>query len=411
MVDMGNLRYLIWMVLMLGLLVVAGKAAAEVDWTDDLTDPAGDVMAMGGTIIAFPGGDILSVSITEDGDDINVTMVLAGEYNSSGTYTVSVGVDGGDDTYDFTLMLLIGFTVSDPDGDPVDLEGYYSEDGKVLSWVVAKADIDVTEDLEIVIAMAMVVDITSGLSFTDMAFGLGPGPTSFMPSAIDIEMRFQKLNRMVLTFTLEYEGEMAKTLREPIDENSDGTITAEEVSSFEISLTEDNGDDGIVTNITLDGMDPITISIVYNIEGAEGPSDSEETLMWSTIETIKWNETEDKDTHTYDFEDSGDDGIMGDDEPWGDEIDVHFKMIAPDGWKFDTKGWPEGLKDFVKEGDTVIEMDDAEMRAAYNTTWGKVDNYVVKKETEDDNGTPGFGSLYAIAAIVAVLVAQTRRRR
>jgi hypothetical protein len=411
MVEMGNLRYLIWMVLMLGLLVVAGKVAADVDWTDDLTDPADDVVDTGGTVIAFPGGDILSVSIAEEGEDINVTMVLAGEYDPSGTYTVSVSADDSDDTYDFTRMFFIGFMVSDPVGDAVDVEGNYSEDGKVLSWVVAKADIDAVEKLEIVMAMAMVMDITSGISYTDMAFSMGPGPGSSMPSVIDIEMKFEKLNRMVLTFTLEYEGEMAKSLREPIDENSDGTITAAEVSSFEESLNDDTGDDGLETNITLDGMDPITISIVYNIEGAEGPADSEATLKWSTIETIKWNETEDKDTHTYLFEDSGDDGFMGGDEQFPEEIDVHFKMIAPGGWKFDTKGWPEGLKDFVKEGDTVIEMDDAQIRASYNTTWGEVDSYVVKKEKDDDNGTPGFGSLYAIAAIVAVLVHLTRRRR
>ena len=143
--------------------------ASAVDWTDDVTDPVGDAEADGTADPSRTDVDIISVSITEDGDDMNVTMVLAGEYNSGGTYTVTVEVDG-DTTFSFSRYMLVGFNVIDDDFNSIPFNGYYSADGTMLSWVVAKADIAAQTDVEIEFAMAMVIDLVgSEPTYTDYA--------------------------------------------------------------------------------------------------------------------------------------------------------------------------------------------------------------------------------------------------
>ncbi|MCK5415631.1 MAG: hypothetical protein KAJ35_09645, partial [Thermoplasmata archaeon] len=184
---MHNLAKILWIGLALCGLMFVGTVAAEVDWTDSVTDPLDDVENTEGIVVDMPGADIVSVSITEDGEDLNISMMLDGEYDSSGLYSVSVEVDGGD-SWSFTR--LVGFSASDPDLNTVPVDGYYSSDGKILSWVIAKVDIPATEKVEIEYA-STIVDVSGGPTVMDDTFVDAP-----VPGAMELVMNFPKLNQM-----------------------------------------------------------------------------------------------------------------------------------------------------------------------------------------------------------------------
>ena len=94
-------------------------------------------------------------------------------------------------------------------------------------------------------------------------------------------------------------------------------------------------------------------------------------------------------------------------------MDVTFKVISPDGWRFDTTGWSAALKDFLKEDDSVIKMEDDDLRDSYNQTIGDLDSFKIKKGGgggDDDDDSPGFGLVLAVAAATVAAFAVRRRR-
>lgn len=400
---MGRLRWTLAIVSTLLMIGTLGMMASAVDWTDTLTDDADDVTDLSGNTIADRESvDIISVTLTEDGDDINVTLTLAGEYNSTGIYTVYLEADGSD-TYTLMRMFFLGFSASDDDSADVPVTGYYSADGTKLSWVIAKADLTVSTALVIDTADTFLVDL-SGSSAMDDAGSYTPSGEMMM-SSIFFEAEFEKINKLVLTVSITYEDESAKEFRMMMDENSDGTVSADEVQTIIDAMSEDDDDedDPITLNMTIDGEDYKTVTSKYKLEGVPGPTDSTDKLKIVMTETVTWPELDDKDTHTYAFE-QGDDFIGGD-EPWEDEVDITFRMIVPDGWVLETDGLPSGMDDFIKDGNT-IEYKNEELGADFNSTFGQVDELVIKKDE-----SPGFGLTLALGATLLVAVVVGRRRR
>jgi hypothetical protein len=383
--------------------------AAEVDWTDEVTDPAGDVEDTEGTAYPDRGDvDILSVSIVEDGDDINVTMVIGDEYNSSGSYSISISADGGDDTYDFMRMMFLGFSVSDPTGATVDVDGYYSEDGTMLSWVVAKADIVATEELEIEMAMTMVMDITGGgPTLMDYAGFAIPSDIP-VPGGMDLVLRFPKLNVLEMKVTMTYKGENASNFRMLIDEDADGTVSDAELTDFMDEMGEPDPADPAEANVTYDGKDPTDLDSEYSIEGGKGAVDSTADVDIIVTMSVTFPKAEDKDTHEIVFKDPFGEDFIGGDEPWENEFDMTLKFQAPDGWTFKGGSLPAKMKDYLNKDGDEVTMEGEEIREDWNNTFANLRSFEIEKGGDDN---PGFGLVVAIAAVAIAVVAVNRRRR
>ncbi|MCJ2539762.1 MAG: hypothetical protein LN414_00660, partial [Candidatus Thermoplasmatota archaeon] len=317
---MHNLEKILLIGMALCGLMFVGTVAAEVDWTDSVTDPLDDVEDTEGIVVDMPGADIVSVSISENGDDLNISMMLDGEYESSGLYTVSVEMDGGD-SWSFTR--LVGFSASDPDLNTVPVDGYYSSDGKILSWVIAKVDIPATEKVEIEYA-STIVSVTGGLTVMDYA-GIPAGGDAPVPGAMEVVMNFPKLHQMQMKVIMVYKDEDAKFFRLFMDENSDGTISDAEVDSFLEEMESDDEIDPSESNVTYDGNDPSDLTSTYLVEGAKGSVDSTASVRIIVTMKLTFPKPADKDTHVIDFVENpfGED-FVGGDEPWDNEFDMTF---------------------------------------------------------------------------------------
>ncbi len=404
MVDMGNLRRLTWIVLVIGLLAAAGHAIAETDWEDSVTDPAGDVEDTGGTVVDVPGADILFVTITDDGDDVNVSMSLVGAYIAEGMYSVYVEVDGGD-SWSFTRMTIVGFMVSDENGDLVSSDGYYSEDGKTISWVVAKTDIPATSSLDIEFASSTIVSFSGGATVTDYA-GLGGGPSGDMsPAKMEWLFHFPKLNKMEMKITMTYTGDGAAAFRAYMDSDEDGTITKAEADAFAADMFDDDEpEDPSEANVTLDGEDPTDLDQATSMTGATGPADSTADLTITVKMTLTFPEPEDADTHEVEFEEPfGDDLIDVEDLP--DEVTVTFKFRAPDGWVFKTDSVPSKMKDYLNDDGDEVSMNAADIQKDWNNTFANLQSFTIEKAD-----SPGFGLLFVVVAATVAALAVGRRK-
>jgi len=379
------------------LIGTLGMMASAVDWEDTMTDPVDDVTdGSRNTVTDHDHVDIVSVSMTEDGDDINVTLTLAGEHASDGLYYVYIEADYSESYQLWRSAIHFSVTKSVP------VTGYHSADGTQISWVIAKADLAVRYTLDIYYAEAFFSDEWNDSIARDEV-GNYNLHDEMMESSIFMEAEFKKINKMVLSVTITYKGRSAMKFRMMMDENSDGTVSADEVQTTLDAMSEDDGedDDLIALNMTVDGKDYRDLTSKYKMEGVPGPTDSTGKLKIVRTETATWPEVEDMETHTYAFE-QGDDFIGGD-EPWEDEVDVTFRLIVPDGWVLETDGLPSGMDDFIKNGDT-IEYKNEDLGSGFKDTFGQVDELVIKKEE-----SPGPGLVVALAAVVlAGLV--TRRR-
>lgn len=403
---MGRLERILWICLLFGMMALAGTVAAEVDWTDEVTDPAGDVEDTGGNVIAFPAADILSVTITEDGDDINVTMVLGGEYNSSGTYTVSVSADGSDDTYEFMRIFFMGFSVTDPSGNTLTSEGYYSADGKTLSWVVAKSDIVATESFEIDMAMTMVMDLTGGGPTVIDYAGMGVIPSEFpVPDSMDIVMSMPKLHMLQMKVTITYKGEDAKTYRMLLDEDQDGTVTQAEIDSWLEDIESEEDPDPSEANVTLDGKDPTDMDSVYNLIGAKGAAESTADFKMEVKMSLTFPKPKDEDTHEVVFQDPFGEDFIGGDEPWENEFDMTIKLQAPDGWVFKGGSLPSKMKNYLNDDGDEVSMNTADIEKDWNNTFADLQKFSI-----EEADSPGFGLVLSVAAIGAIAILVRRRR-
>lgn len=401
---MHNLTKILWIGLALCGLMFVGSVAAEVEWTDHVTDPLGDVEDTEGTVINMPGADIVAVSISESGEDLNISMILDGEYVSSGLYSVYVEVDGGD-SWSFTRMFFVGFSASDPDMNSVLVDGHYSSDGKILSWVIAKVDIPATEKVEIEFAMSTIADISGGLTVEDYA-GIPAGGDAPVPGAMEVVMDFPKLHQMQMKVTMVYKDEDAKNIRWFLDENSDGTISDAEVDSFREMMESDEEIDPTEANVTYDGKDPTDLTSNYAVEGAKGAVDSTASVKIIVTMKLTFPEPADKDTHVIEFIDNpfGED-FVGGDEPWDNEFDMTFKFQAPDGWTFKSGTLPSGMKDYLNDDGDEVSMNQADIQKDWNNTFGGLESFTIEQA-----GSPGFGVIIVVAAATFAAIAVRRRR-
>jgi hypothetical protein len=400
---------------MLMLLLSVVPAVGEQAWDEPLVDPAGDVVKVPDTPVSGHGeADILEVTVEPENGKVNVTLTLAGAYDSWGTYTVEIDVDGA--IFTFMKIILLGYTASDEAGDFIDVAGNASEDGTLLSWVVAGDDLNIDAESTIGIksATASVTELSGNFdTFMDTAGestgpGPGPGPGDDEPERVDMTFEFTAVEKVKWTMKTYVEGEDAQDTREGMDNNTDGTVTQAEVDEYVAMIKEWTG--GITAedvNITLDGKDPTSVVYDINVVGATGATTSTATIELIMLLDIEFPEPEDKDSHTLAWTDSED---IGGDEPWENKAESVYKFIAPDGWKFDKDGMPAGLKDYLKDGDTMIEMTGEDLTADWNTTIGQMSQLKVKKKDKKDDN-PGFGMVLASAAVLGAVLVMERRRR
>lgn len=404
MVLMSNLRYILLIGLMLGLVAFIGQAAGEVDWTDEVTDPGGDVTDQAMNHVEFPSADIRSVSITEQGENINVTMALEAGYNSSCTYMVSVSRDGTEDIFAFSTEASNEFMVVDPSGISVNVSGYYSADGKRISWVVAKGDMMATVNLYIEYASSLLADYIGGVFVQDHA-GLDRIPVnSPVPDSMVIVLSMPKMNVLQMKITMVLKGEDARLYRGLMDLDQDGTISQGEVESF---LKPDEEPDPSEANVTLDGTEAVDLASTVSVDGGKGPVDSTADLQITMKMSVTFPKVEDKDTHVVAFiENPFGEDFIGGDEPWENEFDMTMKMEAPDGWEFKSGTLPAKMKDYMNKDDDEINMGTADIKKDWNNTFRDLDGFTIEKADEG----PGFGLLLVVVAVTVMAVAVRMRR-
>ncbi len=394
---MGRLRWTLAIVSTILMIGTLGMMASAVDWTDDVTDPVGDVEDE--TNVTHPDVDdvdIVSASVNEDGDDINVTLVLAGAYDTSASFRIYLEVDG-DESFTF-LHSVNGFTVRDPDYVAVNAVGFISADGKTLSWVVAKADIGAQSRINIAMVTA------SSEDYLDYAGVFFP-----VFSSLKVDMYFDGLNVLVMKYTMTYEGENADAFRDLIDEDGDGTISADELAEFQEDMGNDDDTNASDSNVTLDGMDATDLVWDNSIAGAQGPVESDADVDINAKVTLTFPKVEEKDTHEVEFKDGflGGDDFIGGDEPWENEFEIVFKLSAPDGWKFKDGSLPTKMKDYINDDGDEIKLQGTDLQSEWNNTFGKLTTFTIVKGDE----SPGFGLTLDLGATLLVAVAVGRRRR
>ncbi len=233
-----------------------------------------------------------------------------------------------------------------------------------------------------------------------------------METSMSITAEFKQVHVLELTMDFTFSDDiMTVTWRMLMDTDADGTVSAAEVEAFEETMKEDESSEDVEINMTLDGSKPTSIVQEMTIEGAEGANDSTADITFKTVVTATYPEPADADTHTYAWPEgegwSGDDG----DDPWENMTSWTYKLICPDGWVYDTEGWPAGASDFLSSDGTTIEVGGAQKPANFDTTIGTLESFKIKKDSDgDDDDSPGFGLVIALAAVGLAALAVRRRR-
>ena len=287
---------LIWITLAFGLLALAAQAAGEVSWDDEVTDPIGDVKDTGDNVVDIPGIDIVKVTMAEEGENVNVSMYLDGEYNHSASFQVNLDVDG-EMTWSMSKVIIVGFMFTDPDQNMIDVDGFISADGKTLSWVAAKTDIDPSDSVSIAYGMTTYVDFGTFETSMDDTFPSGSTGEEADVKSVSITVDFEEITKMVMTNEMVYTGNGTADMRTSLDTDQDGTVTEGEVTAYEDQMMDFMKDPEI--NFTLDGKEPNMTTAEFSVEGAKGAADSKADITWVITMTATFPEPEEADTHTY----------------------------------------------------------------------------------------------------------------
>ena len=418
--------------LAMSIALLATSVVADVVWTDDATDPQGDVRDSFGNVTAGKESvDILDVHVGGNGTDLSVTLKLAGAHHQAAEYGVDLLADGSAG-YRFTWNG--AFAARGPSGAVITVAGHLSRDGTVLSWTVAKSAVPATAALQIEGAKARLA-VPGALVFTDTAKGVTPDEVQ-VPKSISVVVVYQELYMRNVTVTVTYEGANASAVRRMMDRDADGSVSAAEASVYATGVRQRISRDARASTSTLDGRNATRVSYGFDLQGAEGAVAGTGTVRFIMTQTLEFPQPLTRDSHVIFFSHDaaaigGDEpwdnvffgGVLpweaqaiGGDEPWDNKVNVVFRMEAPEGWRFATDTWPAGMSGYVNSEGDVLEMDSAAAATSYATTMGRLNTLSFEKVVEhanDDGGfIPGYGALSVLAstALVAAVLAVRRHR-
>jgi hypothetical protein len=436
--------------LALMLLSLGLSTVSAVDWTDELTDPQGDVHdTLGNIATGREDVDILSVRFTETTTDLNVTLNLAGHYNATAEYTIDLLADW---TTGYSLTWKGSFAATGPSGVVITVTGHISRDGTALSWVMAKSSVAATTTLRIDDAEARLA-VTGGLVYTDTVEGTPPDVDKVqLPKSIIVRIVYKQLSLRNVTIAVTYDGANASAVRALLDLDADGTVSPQEASVYATEVRERISRESRLPNSTLDSKMATRASYGFDLEGALGNVTGTAPVKLTMTQALEFPLPETKGSHVYVYESAiggdepwdnkalGDDpwgdaciggdepwdnvffgGVapwgaqaIGGDEPWDNVANVVFSLEAPDGWRFATKEWPTGLADHVNSEGDVLEMDSATTASSYASTMGRMNTLSLEELSDDGDGgfIPDYGAMLTLvaASMVATLLSLRRGR-
>jgi len=418
---MRPFRTLLPVACMAMMLLSVAPVSADVVWDHTLTDPADDVISVlepSNKLDTMGEVDILSASVADQGDDINVTLTLARARNTQATYQVFTFCDGDEaKTYTFSYFSYAGFSIDGFDMVEDSPETYVSADGKKLSWVIGKDRISAIEKVEVARAES---SLLSGMTnYVDTAPDAGTGGNgggnggggSDEPVNVQVHIEMKELERVVQTIEVVIDGDDAKDLRGEFDTDVDGTVTRAEydqhIEFFYLTAGSWNS-----TDMTLDGKGPVSKMMTFEFQGIVGSATSTSPVTQVVVLDITFPQVdEETGTHTY----AG--GLSGNDEAgdmWDVTADSLWHMTAPSGWKYKTDDWPAGLRTYMGGGGTTIALSGLQMQSDWNNTMGLVTSVVITEKTsgDDEEEVPGFGLVITSAGLmVGMLLAVASKRR
>ena len=399
------------------LLMMAPLAtvSAEVSWQHQLTDGTDDVrnLIIQENVTDKGGLDILAGSITEQGDDLNVTITLAGAYDTQATYTLEVECDGdAGKVYAFTY-LNDRFAIEGPDLSDGHPEAYISADGKLLSWVVPKDDISASDRTEVSYLETFRLEDLTPFSDTlpDGGGGSGGGGGSTGDArTIQVLTDVIKVDHVRTTLRMAVDGTEAASLRSEFDSDSDSMVSKAEydqhIGLFHLTLATWNH-----TDMTLDGKEADRTVMSVSFDGLLGAVGSSSPISQVITLDIYFPRPSDSSDHSYsaDLVNPGNAGEM-----WHVTPASSFTITLPKGWTFATSGWPEGLDAHLDSDARSLSMSGTEMHDNWNATMGGLTTISIAKGSGGDDGddeSPGYGALAAGMAIIVGMVALSIRKR
>ncbi len=389
--------------------------SAEVSWQHQLTDGIDDVrnLITQENATDMSGLDILAGSIAEQGDDLNVTIALAGAYDSQAAYTLEVECDGDDGRiYSFTY-LNDRFAIEGPDLSDAEPETYISADGELLSWVVPKDDISASERTEVSYVETFRLDGLTPFSDTlpdgGGGSGGGGGPTGDART-IQVLAEIIKVDHVRTTVRTGVDGTEAASLRSEFDSDGDSTVTRAEydqhIGLFHLTLATWNH-----TDMTLDGKEADHTVMSVSFDGLIGDIASSSPVSQVITLDIYFPGPADSTVHSY-SNDLVNPGTAGD--MWHVTEASSFTITLPQGWTFDTSGWPEGLDAHLEPDGRSLSMSGTEMHDNWNATLGDLSTISIVEGGDGGGGdgeSPGYGALAAGVAIIVGMAALSLRKR
>ena len=397
------------------MLAPLATVSAEVSWQHQLTDGTDDVrnLITQENATDRSGLDILAGSIAEQGDDLNVTITLAGAYDSQAAYTLEVECDGDDGRiYSFTY-LNDRFAIEGPDLSDGQPEAYISADGKALSWVVPKNDISASERTEVSYVETFRLDGLTPFSDTlpdgGGGGGGGGGPTGDAET-IQVLAEIIRVDHVRTTVRMAVDATEAASLRSEFDSDGDSMVSKAEydqhIGLFYLTLATWNH-----TEATLDGTEADRTAMSVSLDGLLGDTASSSPVSQVITLDIYFPEPADSSDHSY-SNDLVNPGIA--DDMWHVTAASSFTITLPKGWTFETTGWPEGLDAHLDPDGRSLSMSGTEMHDSWNATVGGLATISIVEGGDGGDGdgeAPGYGALVAGLAIIVGMAALSLRKR
>ncbi len=397
------------------MLAPLATVSAEVSWQHQLTDGTDDVRnvitqenATDGT-----GLDILAGSITEPGDDLNVTISLAGAYDAQAAYTLEVTCDGDDGVvYTFTY-LNDQFAIEGPGLSDSQPEAYISVDGKAISWVVPKDDISASDRTEVsyveTFRLEGITPFSDTLPDGGGGSGGGGGPSG---DAMNLQVLTEivKVDHVRTTVAMAVDEAEAASLRSEFDSDGNTMVSKEEydqhIGLFYLTLATWNH-----TDATLDGGEADRTVMSISFDGLLGDIASSSPVSQVITLDIYFPKPADSAGHSY-SNDLVNPGIT--DQIWHVTASSSFAITLPKGWTFETLGWPQGLDAHLDPDGRSLSMSGTEMHENWNATMGGLTTISIVEGGDDGDGdgeSPGYGALAAGMAIIVGMAALALRKR